>query len=56
MREELDSVYQCIPADVAESLRLERREVEKLLGETREVTQWLEQREQAASIAALYGK
>jgi hypothetical protein len=41
---------------VAEALRLERRQIEQLLASTQEVTVWLEQREQAASIAGLYGK
>ncbi len=56
LRSELQSAYATIPADVAEMLRQERRQVEQLLGETREVAVWLEQREQAASIAGLYGK
>jgi hypothetical protein len=55
LRSELESAYAPIPADVAAAVRLERRQMEQLLGETREVTQWLEQREQAASIAGLYG-
>ena len=53
---ELKSMYAAIPADVAAGLRLERRHIEELLKDTREVTAWLEQREQAASIEALYGK
>jgi hypothetical protein len=56
LRSELESVYAKIPADTADALRAERREVERLLHETRDVTTWLEQREQAASIAGLYGK
>ena len=56
VRSELESVYVAIPAEVAEGLHLERRQIEQLLGDTREVTAWLEQREQAASIEALYGK
>jgi hypothetical protein len=55
VREELESAYEPIPAEVAEALRQERRQVEQLLGETQEVTTWLEQREEAASIAGLYG-
>ena len=56
MQTELESVYATIPAEVAEGLRLERRQIEELLRDTREVTVWLQQREQAASIDALYGK
>ncbi|MCI0459209.1 MAG: hypothetical protein L0Z62_19815, partial [Gemmataceae bacterium] len=54
--DELEQVYAGLPARVAEDLLKERRRVEQLLGETREVTGWLEQREQAASIAGLYGR
>jgi hypothetical protein len=56
VRTELESVYAAIPAEVAEALLLERRQIEELLRDTREVTAWLEQREQAASIDVLYGK
>jgi len=53
---ELEQVYANVPSDVAEKLKSERHEVEQLLGEVREVAGWLQQREQAVSIAGLYGK
>jgi hypothetical protein len=53
---QLEGAYTLIPGDVAEALRLEHRQVEQLLGETREVANWLGQREQAASISGLYEK
>jgi hypothetical protein len=56
VQRELTSVYVAIPGEVAERLHLERRHIEDLLKNTREVTAWLEQREQAASIDVLYGK
>jgi energy-coupling factor transporter ATP-binding protein EcfA2 len=56
LRSELEGVYAAIPADVADALVLERRQVEQLLSETREVAVWLEQRQQASSISGLYGK
>ncbi len=56
VREELESAYAPIPAEVAEALRQERRQVEQLLADTREVSTWLAHREQAASIAGLYGE
>jgi hypothetical protein len=56
LTEEMENVYDPLPGRVAESLRAERQQVEELLGETREVAGWLEQREQAASIAGLYGR
>jgi hypothetical protein len=55
LRAELQSVYAPIPGDVAEALKAERRRVEALQSETREVAEWLSRREQAASITNLYG-
>jgi energy-coupling factor transporter ATP-binding protein EcfA2 len=45
-----------IPVDLANEVLAERRQVDLFLTEIREVATWLEQREQAASIAQLYGK
>ncbi|HJT76154.1 MAG TPA: hypothetical protein VJ739_03040, partial [Gemmataceae bacterium] len=56
LQEELEAAYEPVPAQVAEALQEERQRVEQLLGETREVAGWLEQREQAASITGLYGR
>ncbi len=56
LRAELERGYLAAPAEVAQTLLAERREVEHFLDEIREVAGWLEQREQAASIAGLYGK
>jgi hypothetical protein len=53
---ELERGYCGAPTEVAEALLAERRHVEQFLGEIREVTGWLEKREQAAAIAGLYGK
>jgi hypothetical protein len=54
-REALETVYAAIPGEVAEALRQEWRQVERLQAETRELAAWLQQREQAASVAGLYG-
>jgi energy-coupling factor transporter ATP-binding protein EcfA2 len=56
VRSQLDSVYLEVPSDVAIKLAEERKRVEKLINETREVSAWLEKREQAAGIEAMYGK
>jgi hypothetical protein len=56
LRAELERGYAAAPAEVAHVLLAERRQVEQFLGEIREVTGWLEGREQAASIEGLYGK
>jgi hypothetical protein len=53
---ELQGAYASIPADVAEQLRQERRQVEQLVAEGNEITAWLDQRQQAANIGGLYGK
>ncbi len=56
LRDALSGAYAGIPADLATELRGEREQVQGLVKEVREVTQWLEQRQQAASITSLYGK
>ena len=55
LQSDLENVYQPLPDEVAGQLLLERRQVEKLAGEAREALDWLRQREQAATIAGLYG-
>jgi energy-coupling factor transporter ATP-binding protein EcfA2 len=55
IRQELESIYSPIPDDVAQTLRAERRLIEKIAAETGEVASWLHEREQSASIAGLYG-
>lgn len=52
---ELESTYSGIPREVADVLRDERREAEKVVAAAREVSEWLRQREQSASITGLYG-
>jgi hypothetical protein len=53
---ELEKTYLPIPGDLAEALQRERQQIAHLVTETREVAGWVEQREQAANIAGLYGK
>jgi hypothetical protein len=48
-------VYEKIPTDVTAGLEEERQQVGRLLGEVRQVTSWLEQREHSASVTGLYG-
>jgi hypothetical protein len=55
LSQEMESVYAEVPGDVLQKLQAERRQVEHILGEVREVAGWLEQREQSASIVGLYG-
>ena len=56
LKAEMAEHYGQVPLDLARDVDAERRDVEQLLGEVREVTSWLEQREQAASIVNLYGR
>ncbi len=51
----MNATFAMIPHDRAEALIKERREVERVLGEVREVSTWLEQRQQDANIRGLYG-
>jgi hypothetical protein len=55
VRKELESAYLPVPSDVADHLEQERKRVNKLIEDTREVASWLEKREQSASVAGLYG-
>lgn len=52
---ELENNYSSLPDETAELLRGERRQVEKLGVQTRDAAEWLDQRQRAASIDALYG-
>jgi energy-coupling factor transporter ATP-binding protein EcfA2 len=56
LRTELEKVYCQVPHDVAKQLLEEREEVDRLLGEVKEVSGWLEKSEQTASIKELYGR
>jgi hypothetical protein len=56
LRADLEAAYGPVPGDVASTLRQERAKVIQLQSETQEVAAWLQQREQAASIAGLYGR
>ncbi len=56
LRAELNETFLPIPQQLAEDLNAERAQIEQVLVASREVFDWLRQREQAASIAPLYGK
>jgi hypothetical protein len=55
LKEELVGAYASIPGELAEALARERRLIDQLIDEVRELADWLRQREQAATIAGLYG-
>jgi energy-coupling factor transporter ATP-binding protein EcfA2 len=52
---ELDRVYLPISGEVAAGLRDERAQVDELLADTKQVADWLAERQQAARVAELYG-
>ncbi len=56
LQDELEQYYNQVPPDIMQEILAERRQIEAFLAEIREVSNWLEQREQAASIVHLYGK
>ena len=53
---ELVAVYAAIPGETAEALLRERAKVDELLAAVKEVRDWLDARQTAASIAGLYRK
>jgi hypothetical protein len=56
LQKEMEEYYGQVPIELSREVDAERRDAEQLMGEVREVTSWLEQREQAASIVNLYGR
>ena len=56
LQDALSAAYAPLPVEVADALREERQRIETLQKETEEVAQWLQEREQSASIVGLYGR
>jgi hypothetical protein len=52
---ELERSYLGIPDEIATAIQEERKQVDSLIAETKEVTTWLAERQQAARVAELYG-
>jgi hypothetical protein len=52
---ELERVYLPIPGEVSAALNEERRQVDALVADTKQVSDWLAERQQAAHVAELYG-
>lgn len=55
LRQSLRDGFLAIPGDVAAALDRERRQIEELREEAEKVLRWLEERQQQANIAGLYG-
>jgi hypothetical protein len=56
LHQDLEQAYASVPLEVAKVMKEERQEMERLIAEVHDVTAWLEKREHAASITAMYGK
>jgi hypothetical protein len=56
MADELGRAYLTIPAEVSAAIADERKQVDVLVAETKQVSAWLAERQQAARVAELYGK
>ena len=53
---ELNRAYLTIPDEVAAAILDERKQVDALVSEAKQVSDWLAERQQAARVAELYGK
>lgn len=53
---ELGRAYLAIPEEVAAAIRDERKQVDEVIAETKQVSEWLTERQQAARVGELYGK
>ncbi|AMV27208.1 GTPase Era [Gemmata sp. SH-PL17] len=53
---DLGRAYLTIPGEVCDAIQEERKQVDGLIGETKQVNDWLAERQQAARVAELYGK
>jgi sensor domain CHASE-containing protein len=55
LRAELEQYFNQIPTDINQEVLAERRQIEAFVKEIHEVTSWLVEREEAASVMKLYG-
>ncbi len=55
LADEMDRVYLPVPTEIAAALREERKQIDALLAQTKEVAGWLTERQQAAQVTELYG-
>lgn len=56
MAAELGRAYLAIPGEVAIAIREERKQTDAMIDETKQVNDWLAERQQAARVSELYGK
>lgn len=53
---ETNAVFLPVPDQIASAVREEKRQAEALVAETRQIADWLNEREQASHVGELYGK
>ena len=53
---ELNAVFLPVPDEVSAAVRDEKRQAEALVTETKQIADWLNEREQASHVGELYGK
>jgi energy-coupling factor transporter ATP-binding protein EcfA2 len=56
LRDEFDRTFLPVPEEVAAAVAAEKQQVEELAGETRQVADWLRDREDATHVGDLYGR
>ena len=56
LRDEFGRTFLPVPEEVAAAVAAEKKQVEELAGETRQVADWLRDREEAAHVGELYGR
>jgi hypothetical protein len=56
LRDEFGRTFLPVPDELAAAVAAEKKQVEELAGETRQVADWLRDREEAAHVGELYGR
>ena len=56
LHDELNRAFLPVPDDIAAAVRDEKRQAEALATETKQIADWVNEREQAAHVAELYGR
>jgi len=56
LQEEFGRVFLPIPHEISNAVKAERQQAEKLASETKQVADWLNEREHAAHVGELYGR
>ena len=55
LNQEFRAAYLSVPSDVANAIAADRKRGDELLGEVRQVSKWVKEKELKANVAGLYG-